>query len=197
MSKSRTVAIFVQAPADLAYALSIYDAENRQGKSVELFVRARSIYEFVRRLALDGAAVSLLDDGFTSFPKTPREIMGARRRLRAAYRARFQAAPVEAYFFTPLMDATTCYFVSRLADRCPVFLADHYRLRDPQLTRWGPKTWAKWSLLKFITGVGFTFCVREELDGATYPVLPHERFGIKLIEPPHRSACRRAAPLPD
>ena len=38
-------------------------------------------------------------------------------------------------------------------------------------------------MLKFITGVGFTFCVREKIDRAAYPVLPHERFGIKPIEP--------------
>ena len=183
MSEPRTVAIFVQAPADLAFALSIYDAKRREGKPVELFVRARSIYEFVRGLPLDGAGVSLLEDGFTSFPKTPRGILGARSRLRATYRGHFQTVPGEAYFFTPLMDVTTGCFVSRLARRSPVFLADHYRLRDPQLTRWGPKTWAKWSLLKFITGVGFTFCVREEIDRAAYPVLPHERFGIELIEP--------------
>ena len=183
MSEPRTVAIFVQAPADLAFALSIYDAKRREGKPVELFVPASSIYEFVRSLPLDGAVVSLLEDGFTSFPKTPRAIVRVRSRLRATYRGHFQTVPGEAYFFTPLMDVTTCYFVSRLASRCPVFLADHYRLRDPQLTRWGPKTWAKWGLLKFITGVGFAFCVREELDDATYPVLPHERFGIKRIRP--------------
>ena len=181
MSEPRTVAIFVQAPADLAYALSIYDAKRREGKPVELFVRARSIYEFVRGLPLDGAVVSFLDDGFTSFPKTPRAIVGARSRLRATYRAHFQAVPGEVYFFTPLMDVTTCYFVSRLAGRCPVFLADHYRLRHPQLTRWGPKTLAKWSLLKFITGVSFTFCVRKELGGASYSALPREQFEIKLI----------------
>ena len=183
MSEPRTVAIFVQAPADLAYALSIYDDKHRQGKPVELFVRARSIYEFVRGLPLDGAVVSLLDDGFTSFPKTPRAVVRVRSRLQTTYRAHFQAVPGEAYFFAPLMDVTTCYFVSRLAGRCPVYLADHYRFRDPRLARWGPKTWAKWSLLKFITGVSFAFCVREELDRATYPVLPHERFGIKLIRP--------------
>ena len=183
MSEPRTAAIFVQAPADLPFALSIYDDKHRQGKPVELFVRARSIYEFVRGLPLDGAVVSLLDDGFTSFPKTPRAIVRVRSRLQATYRAHFQAVPGEAYFFTPLMDVTTSCFVSRLARRCPVFLADHYRLRDPELTRWGPKTWAKWSLLKFITGVGFAFCVRDEIDRAIYAVLPHERFGIKLIEP--------------
>ena len=183
MSEPRTAAIFVQAPADLPFALSIYDDKHRRGKPVELFVRARSIYEFVRGLPLDGAVVSLLDDGFTSFPKTPRAIVRVRSRLQATYRAHFQAVPGEAYFFTPLMDVTTSCFVSRLARRCPVFLADHYRLRDPELTRWGPKTWAKWSLLKFITGVGFAFCVREEIDRAIYAVLPHERCGIKLIEP--------------
>ncbi len=173
----------MQAPADLAYALSILDDKHRQGKPVELLVRARSIYEFVRGLPLDGAVVSLLDDGFTSFPKTPRAIVRVRSRLQATYRAHFQTAPGEAYFFAPLMDVTTCYLVSRLASRCPVFLADHYRFRDPRLARWGPKTLAKWSLLKFITGVSFTFCVRQELDGATYSVLPHERFGIELIDP--------------
>ena len=183
MSDSRTVAVFVQAAADLAYALSIYDARHRERKPVELFVRARSVYEFVRGLPLDGARVGLLEDGFTSFPKTPRAILGARNRLRASYGERFEEAPGEAYFFTPLMDVTTSYFVSRLASRCPVFLADHYRLRDPRLTRWGPKTLAKWSLLKFITGVSFAFCVREELDCATYPVLPHEQFEIKRLEP--------------
>ena len=130
---------------------------------------------------LDGAVVSFLDDGFTSFPKTPRAIVGARSRLRATYRAHFQAVPGEVYFFTPLMDVTTCYFVSRLAGRCPVFLADHYRLRHPQLTRWGPKTLAKWNLLKFITGVSFTFCVRKKLGGASYSALPREQFEIKLI----------------
>lgn len=183
MREPPTIAIFVQAAADLVYALSIYDARHRERKPVELFVRARSICEFVRGLALDGARVRLLEDGFTSFPKTPRAILGARNRLRASYGERFEETPGEAYFFTPLMDVTTSYFVSRLAGQCPVFLADHYRLQDPRLTRWGPKTLAKWSLLKLITGVSFAFCVREELDRATYPVLPREQYGIELLEP--------------
>ena len=60
MSKPRTAAIFVQAPADLPFALSIYDDKRSARENPwSCSCGRRSIYEFVRGLPLDGAVREL------------------------------------------------------------------------------------------------------------------------------------------
>ena len=178
-----TVNIFVQAAADVAFALSVCDARGPDG-DVRLFVvHVESLYRYVKSLDLKNASVFFIPYVLDGIPANPLEVIRRRRLLAAVYRAHFAGRkPSEVIFFCTSFDAVTAYFVTRLSRTSRVSLIDHYHLAEDRLPRWSPRCMALWLLYKAMTGVSFYFC-QDDCQGkrCSYTGFEYAKWGIRSV----------------
>lgn len=162
-----TVAVFVQAPADLAYAITISDDAVRRGANVVLIVvNVRTVYDYLLANPMPGVELFFVPYLLQPLPRSPWGLLRARRQLGEYFRAAFRGELVsEAWFFCTEWDAVTPSFLKRLG-AARVFLVDHYGMNEPLETRWPLRLFIKWAYLRLITGISFGFC-KETREAGT------------------------------
>src|SRR5258708_6974527 len=100
-SPRETTAIFVQAPADLAYALTICHMAAKRGAAVVMsIVLVRSVYEFLRGIPLGDVDVCFIPYPLQPMPRTPWALFRAHRELSMQLVSLTAGRNItEAYFF--------------------------------------------------------------------------------------------------
>jgi hypothetical protein len=163
--KSAATVVFIQAPADVAYAITICEAARGSGSAVVLIVvNVRSVYEYLVEAQLPDIVVHFVPYLLQPMPRWPWSLWGARLALARHFAAALADRNIaEAWFFCVDWDAVTPYFLKRLPFNTQIFLADHYGMTEPREKRWTWKLAVKWFYLRIVTGIDFGFC-RETLE---------------------------------
>jgi hypothetical protein len=161
-------AVFVQAPGDLRYAFTIYEAAVQRGATILLIVvNVRSVYEYLLDIQLPDLELHFVPYFLQPMPRLPWTLFRIWRQLASRYASIFADRKVsEAWFFCLEWDAVTPYFLKRLSKRASIFLVDHYGVTEPREKRWPLKLAVKWLLLRMVTGVSFGFCRETREAGA-------------------------------
>ena len=171
--------VFVQAPADLIYALGVCERAVKPLTSVILvIVNVRSVYDYVVTLNLPVARVAFVPYILEPLPFSPWGLWKARKTLIRQYDDLFGGLRIECvYFFCALSDAVTPYFLVRLAMDSPVFLVDHYNIPEIERPGWtavkAVRAIIKRLLLRAVTGVSF-----QVLSDGDTTFIPAD-YGIK------------------
>ncbi len=181
----RETVVFIQAPADVAYALSVRgDCQVARSRVRFVVVNVKSVYDFLISLQLDSVSIDYIPYVLLPFPRLPWRVLRVRRRLSKIYKELFanrQCSSV--YFFCTQFDAVTPYFIRRLAATAPVLLADHYGMRPRRGQHWPFKVFIRWFYLLLATGVCFDFSEAEQSSIPTWiSNFRPEMFGIRMIE---------------
>lgn len=127
----KEIVIFCQAPADIQYALSIYD-KYQGNRTVHFFViQVKGIYKFLTELKLKNAQVK-----FIPYPnlkiKNPKSIIKVRQYIKTNIKRYFRyMTEREIYYFSNSYDWLTFAFIANIAKRNTVFCHDHYAKAIP------------------------------------------------------------------
>jgi hypothetical protein len=178
------VLVFVQAAADVPYALGLCNDASRSGSRVHLVVvTVESVYDFLVSLGLDAVSVDFIPCLLLSYPRQPWRILQVRPALSRLFRQLFAGRKYsKAYFFCAQHDVVTPYFIRRLAETTPVFVADHYGMPMRNEVRWPLRVVLRWLYLRVVTGVWFDFAEAEQVSTSYWiSTFRTERLGIKTI----------------
>lgn len=153
------IIVFIQAPADLRYALSIY--EKNEGKDF-LFcvVNVEGVYKFVKELPLQKTEIVFIEYIRYSLKK-PLSIFKAKTKFKLLYNV-FKAISVdEIYFFSRVDDYLTAGIIGQIVknENIIVFYYNHYDEKGLQkINRFSfyyLKSWLHSKISFYITGTLF------------------------------------------
>jgi hypothetical protein len=118
------ILIFVQAAADLRYALDIID-KNRN-KKIQLYViHVKAIYDFVSSLNLQNVKIDF-QDYFSFKVKDVRTYLKVKKKLSVFWKKEFSGNSYEAiYFFSRFYDFHTASIIVKLGNKNVIYY-DHY-----------------------------------------------------------------------
>ena len=138
--------VFIQAPADVAYALALCEqAEARHGPVLLVVVNVKSLYDYLVTVRLPVAGIHFIPYLLQPLPVLPWKVWCLKARLSQIRRQLFKGKDIGAvYFFSRHSDAVTPYFLRRFSRGTRVFLADHYHLQYGPGPRWTPRLLLKW-----------------------------------------------------
>jgi len=175
--------IFVQAAADLAYALTLYERKHKANAIRFLVSTSTDLYEHILALRLPGAEVLFIPNFLLPFPRYPWTLIRKRFQFERLYRRIYTRRFVqEAYFFCPLWDEITAAIAVRVARRAPVFLIDHYRLATTRDFRWSVQDMLHWLVYRITTGQSFYLWKQPDRIGVvSFVGLDYEKFGIASL----------------
>lgn len=180
MQSRPQIDIFVQAAADLAYALTLYERRHKAYAIRFLVATSMDLYEHISALRLAGADVVFIPNLLLPLPKYPWTLIKKRCQFERLYRKIFARRFVEeTYFFCPLWDEITAAIVVRVARRGRVFLIDHYHLATTRDFRWSVQDMLHWLIYRITTGQSFYLWKQPDRIGVvSFVGLDYERFGI-------------------
>ena len=152
------IIVFIQAPADLRYALSIYE-KNKEKDVLLCVVNVKSIFRYLCDLSIPNVSVFFIKPIFYSLKK-PLSISKARKEFRALLSVFNSILFDEIYFFSRIDDWVTCGLIGNLSNKGKnIFYRKHYD--DFGLSKISKKTLYYWKaqihskIASFLTGVDF------------------------------------------
>lgn len=108
------ILLFIQAPADLPYALDIYK-QNEQKKRILIYViNVKSVFEFVKSLKLKNIDIFFTEAVKYSIKK-PLSIIKAKQKYKKIYQEITKISVSQVYFFSRIEDLTTCGLIGSLS----------------------------------------------------------------------------------
>lgn len=162
-NRSYDIIIFIQAAADLRYALSI--CEKNDDRSILLcVVNVKLVYQFIKTLPLDGCDVIYFD--YIKYNIwNPLSYIKARKAFDRLYKLQFSQITVrEVFFFSRFFDWFTCGVITRLIkkdSRTKVSYYNHYddvntlsRMKKGSISFFKNKLIAK--IVSYISRANFT-----------------------------------------
>ncbi len=127
-SKNYDIVIFVQAPADLRYALAICE-QNNDSKILLCVINVKMVYQFVQELKLNGIDVIYFDYIHFNLWK-PITYIQAKNKIRKIYREVFSILHVkEVFFFSRFFDWFTSGIIVKILKKRNVprvYYYNHY-----------------------------------------------------------------------
>ena len=157
----KEILIFCQAPADIQYALTIYD-ENKKSMDISIYcINVEGMFNFLESLKLNLKQLVFIPyDIYLSY-KNPIKIFRARRKLISLYKRYFESnSDNDIYFFSHFFDFITFFMVAKLSKKNKVIFVNHYddaickNYKRPKLSIRYLKSY---SLYKLNTGIDFKF----------------------------------------
>jgi hypothetical protein len=179
------ILVFVQAAADVTYALSLCNESAKSGSRVRLVVvNVKSVFDFLVSLGLDFVSVDFIPYVLLRYPRLPWGPFAVRLKLAKIYRELFiNRPPSSIYFFCSEFDAITPYFIRRLATTTSVFVADHYGMSVRRGRRWPMSVLLRWLYLRVATGVSFDFAEAEQTSTSIWiSVFRSESLGVEAAQ---------------
>ncbi len=179
--KQDDIIILCQAPADVAYLLTLYEKYKNE-RPISIFViNVKAIYEFIFSLNLQLTQIVFIPYRFTNL-KNIRQLFQERKRINTIWMKYFSTIKnAEVYFFSRFEDWLTAAFIHRFSKNLTITLSyvNHYDNSSSVFIK-NKNTSIKLriylSLLKFLTNVAFTANIREK-----FPEFPINNYPIKEI----------------
>lgn len=160
IEKSRyDIIIFIQAPADLRYALSIYE-KNKEKEFLFCVVNVEGIYRFVKGLLLQKVEVVFIEYINYSL-KNPLSILKAKAKFNSLCKIFKSISADEIYFFSRIDDYLTAGIIRQIVknENIIVFYNNHYDEKGLQkINRFSfyyLKSWLHSKISFYITGTLF------------------------------------------
>lgn len=181
MNSNKTI-IFCQAPADVPYALTVY--EQQKGKSaVSIFViNVEGMFRFLSGLNLDLEQLIFIPYKLTNLRQIGL-LYAERNRINTLWLKYFsQVKEGTVYFFSRFEDWLTAAFIHRFAKRkyIQIIYTDHYDSSAELFqknTDISLKKRIYLLILKYLTGVDFKVRIWEKL-----PEFPVEKYAIQKVK---------------
>jgi len=125
---NKPVIVFCQAPADIPYALSIYESLKKNNQKFHFFiVNVKGMYYFLQSLNLQEVTFSFLPYSFVKNFKNPINIIIARIYLKKIFNKYFQGLKNnDVYYFCNIYDFLTTYLISKLSRNNKIYFINHY-----------------------------------------------------------------------
>lgn len=127
----KEIVIFCQAPADIQYALSLYDTYQNESTFHFFAINVEGMYQFLTGLKLKNAHIE-----FIPYPnlniRNPKSILKVRQYIKDNIKQHFRGLTnCEIYYFSNKYDWLVFAFIAYLAKRNKVFCYDHYAKSIP------------------------------------------------------------------
>ena len=157
----KDIILFCQAPADIQYALTIYE-RNKGLATISIFcINVEGMYAFIKSLKLDLEELVFIPYDFNFYYLKPAQIIKVKRKLNFLYRKYFyNIENKRIYFFSHFFDYMTFFFLSKLSLNNNINFIDHY---DEAISKHYHRPHISLKLFiiktsyKFITGINFDF----------------------------------------
>jgi len=174
------IIIFCQAPADIAYVLSLYELYQKE-KEISIFViNVENVYKFIKSLNLKLSSLVFIPYTLKSL-KNPLDIILQRKRIEGLKKKYFNSViDSNVYYFSRFEDWLTASFLKSLSKKNTIYYHDHYDFSSKLYSK--QKQNFKLTILKFIyfllTDVAFKVNIVEKL-----PEFNYKKYGIKKQVP--------------
>jgi hypothetical protein len=178
----KKILIFCQAPADIKYALTIYERYKNDSDISIFTINVEGMYEFINNLNLDLA--SLVHIHYPEYKiKNPISILKAKKYIRKKYKQFFiNRERYHIYYFSNHYDFLTFYFLRRLSDSSSIFFVNHY---DDLVSKnfkkpiFNIKDSVKMLILNSLSGCFLKF---YSFNNRIIPKFPYKKFKIKELK---------------
>lgn len=182
----KEIIIFCQAPADIKYALSLYDKYKDSSQISVFCVNVEGMYKFVKSLKLNIARLIYIPYDFKLSFKNLIKIINTKLNLAKIYKKYFsRTQDYEIYFFSHFFDFVTFYMLHRLNKSNKIRFINHY---DDKASKYFKRPSISFRLLiiryiyKIMTGINFDFYKRHTGDKHYFIEFPYADYGIKEIK---------------
>ena len=179
----KNIIMFCQAPADIQYALSIYEREKSKSKISIFCINVEGMYKFLYSLDLKLEKLVFIPYLRNISIKKPHAVIKEKIRIKQIYNKYFKdTMKNKIYIFSHFEDWITFYFLTHLYKKNKVIFIDHYDSASISNLRNRKNTLKDYIILlmyKYLTGIRFNFL---EMGGFKKLEFPYEKYGIKKIE---------------
>jgi len=179
----KKIIIFCQAPADIQYALTIYERKKNTSKISIFCINVERMSKFLSMLNLKVDNIVFIPYLKNFSQKKPHTIIKEKLRVKYIYNKYFKnIRNSKIYFFSHFCDWITFSFLVKLHKKNEIIFIDHYDSASISNFR-NRKNNLKDSIIlllyKYITGIKFNFL---EMEGIKKLEFPYEKYGIKRIK---------------
>ena len=179
----KKIILFCQAPADIQYALTIYEREKSRSKISIFCINVKGMYKFLSSLNLKLDKLVFIPYPEYLYFKRPHTIIKEKLRIKKIYKEYFKNIKNnKIYFFSHFCDWITFSFLVKLYRKNEIIFIDHYdsvsvsnfrrkknNLRDSIILL----------MYKYLTGIRFNFL---EMEGIKKLEFPYAKYSIRRIE---------------
>jgi hypothetical protein len=179
----KKIILFIQAPADIQYALTIYK-RNKSNTEISIFcINVEGIYNFIKNLNLNLKQLIFIPYDLTLKIKNPISIYSSKKKLEQIYENYFtNIENTKVFFFSHFFDYITFYCLSKLANRNEIKFINHY---DDQISKnyYRDRFSFKTSFLKityyYLTTIWFRLF---RFNNKRILEFPFEKYGIEEVK---------------
>ena len=179
----KKIIIFCQAPADVQYALTIYEKEKNKSKISIFCINVEGMYKFLSILDLKLENIVFIPYLKSFSLKKPRTIIEEKLRIKKIYKKYFKNVEnSKIYFFSHFYDWITFSFLLKLCRKNEIIFIDHYDsilASNFKKNKNNLKDLITLLIYRYLTGIKFNFLVLEDNKK---PEFPYGKYGIKRIE---------------
>jgi hypothetical protein len=181
----KNIVIICQAPADVQYALTLYEKNKDSAKIYIYCINVKGIFDFFSKLNLEVETIKFIPYDFCIgiTYKNPLLWLRIKKKLFLLYKEYFKNfQSSEIYFFSHYFDFLSFYFISRLKTDNSIVLINHYDdaiSENFEKSKEIVKIWFLKLVFFFITGINFKF---HGLNGNLVLEFPFWLNNIKEIK---------------
>ena len=179
----QNIIIFCQAPADIQYALTIYERNKNHVRISVFCINVEGMYKFIESLNLNLEELVFIPYDFNFYYLKPIQIIKVKRKLALLKTKYFDNIKNrKIYFFSHFFDYMTFFFVSKLCSNNNINFINHYdnaikkNYNRPQKKI---KLFITKNIYQFITGINFKFYA---FNNSIILEFTFKDYGIKEIK---------------
>ena len=180
----KEIIIFCQAPADIQYALSIYN-KHKTCSVISIFcINVEGIYKFISSLNLNLRELIFIPYTKSISKRDPLHILNERRRLNELFRKYFiNITKHELYFFSHWYDWVLYGLLAKLYKNNKIYLIDHCGFTSDKFLKVNNTIKLVINLLiyRFITGIYFNI---YSISGSPILSLPIFKYNVEKLNIP-------------
>ena len=181
----KEIIIFCQAPADVQYALSIYNKQKNFSVISIFCINVEGIFKFLSSLNLNLRELIFIPYSKAISKREPLHILNERSRLNKLFRKHFiNTTKHELYFFSHWYDWVLYGLLAKLYKNNKIYLIDHYGYTSDKFSKANNTIKLVINLLiyKFITGIYFnTYSIDEGFPILSLPIF---KYNIEKLNIP-------------
>ena len=180
----KEIIIFCQAPADIQYALAIYD-RNRNNTRISIFcINVEGMYKFISSLNLNLKKLIFIPYVIDISIKKPVDIFTERNRIKRLFKEYFfEMTEDELYFFSNRYDWVLYSILVKLYKNNKIYLIDHYKYTSVKNIKenFSIKRVIIKLIYQFITGVYMNSLLSNNKLILSFPI---DKFDVKKLATP-------------
>lgn len=168
----KEIIIICQAPADIQYALDIYE-KNKTDNNVSIFViNVKGMYDFLISLDLLVENIKYIPHVKKFKLRNPWSILSLKMYLRSIYNNLFKKYKnTTVYYFSKYEDIVTAYLIEKLKKSNKVFYVDHYdsiASNEMKTINWSVKNTLEKCIYQMITNARYRIMVVNDIRYLEY-----------------------------